>query len=446
MPKNILKNTISSLAGLLSKTSNDKTFFLISDSNRYDRFFLLTQFFKEKLKGDFIITSEIKRGYKTYFPIVIPSYDSLKDEKFIASEEILKIHKSLEIILIFDLSIEAITFKNQTSDLLLTFHNILKKHSFDPKRVILLNSNRNSSKSYDEWANKFSPDFKISVIGYNFYLFEYHIEVITNKWIIDNYNSHLKNLTEIKNKKHFISLNLRPRWHRKALLLFLLSENLLNKGIATYFGESFGNSDGFTIDSPESAAKHILKLREGEKLLSHVENLDKISPITFERDEQNIKKDLWHRKPGEIEFLIPELKISGSFEEPLSYFEIVTETWFSDEKCSFLTEKTIRPILRLNPFILMGSPHGLSYLRSIGFKTFSPFIDESYDEVESQEKRMEMIFKEIKRLCSMSEEEMQNFYHNLAPVLHHNFHHFTNNMAEVFEKEVRDKVLNFLKN
>ena len=102
-----------------------------------------------------------------------------------------------------------------------------------------------------------------------------------------------------------------------------------------------------------------------------------------------------------------------------SYFSIVTETAFP-EKTYFSTEKIYRPMLHFHPFIVYGSPYTLKNLRELGFKTFSPYIDESYDEVISPFRRMQKITKEVKRLCSMSKEDLHKWYYGMLDILEHN--------------------------
>ena len=47
----------------------------------------------------------------------------------------------------------------------------------------------------------------------------------------------------------------------------------------------------------------------------------------------------------------------------------------------FITEKILKPIINLHPFILVENHCTLKKMREYGFKTFTPFIDESYDEI-----------------------------------------------------------------
>ena len=59
----------------------------------------------------------------------------------------------------------------------------------------------------------------------------------------------------------------------------------------------------------------------------------------------------------------------------------------------FLTEKTIKPIAAGMPFVVMSCVKFLYHLRKLGFKTFHPYIDESYDFEKDQTKRIDMSLK-----------------------------------------------------
>lgn len=56
----------------------------------------------------------------------------------------------------------------------------------------------------------------------------------------------------------------------------------------------------------------------------------------------------------------------------------------------FVTEKTIKPIAAGMPFVMVSCHKFLHRLRKMGFKTFHPFIDESYDLITSHDRRIEM--------------------------------------------------------
>ena len=56
----------------------------------------------------------------------------------------------------------------------------------------------------------------------------------------------------------------------------------------------------------------------------------------------------------------------------------------------------------------------------MGFKTFHPFIDESYDSGHNHGKRMLMISNEIERLCKLDIQQLKKWFDNLIPILEHN--------------------------
>ena len=103
-----------------------------------------------------------------------------------------------------------------------------------------------------------------------------------------------------------------------------------------------------------------------------------------------------------------------------TYFSIVTETAFL-HPTGYVSEKSWKPIAFFHPFILVGSPGSLKFIREYGFKTFSPFIDESYDDVKTPVKRFKLIEKEIVRLGKMSKQEIHDWYWSMEDILTHNF-------------------------
>jgi hypothetical protein len=65
-----------------------------------------------------------------------------------------------------------------------------------------------------------------------------------------------------------------------------------------------------------------------------------------------------------------------------------------------LTEKILRPIACGHPFILAAGAGSIKLLQHYGFHTFSPWIDESYDQESNIDRRLDMIVAEMKRLAS----------------------------------------------
>ena len=102
------------------------------------------------------------------------------------------------------------------------------------------------------------------------------------------------------------------------------------------------------------------------------------------------------------------------------YFSLVTSTSF-DTPWTHPDEKFWKPLGQFHPFIWIGPPNSIKSLHRLGFKSFSPYIDESYDKEEDCEKRMLMIVDEVKRLCAMSKDEIHEWYFSMYDILVHNW-------------------------
>lgn len=115
-----------------------------------------------------------------------------------------------------------------------------------------------------------------------------------------------------------------------------------------------------------------------------------------------------------------------------SYFSVVTETLYYPHYAApnqvytghvpaliglFLTEKTYKPIAMKHPFILLAPQYSLRMLRERGYKTFSPFIDESYDEIKNDELRLKAVVEEVKRL---SKSDLVEFTYQIKDIVEHN--------------------------
>jgi hypothetical protein len=107
-----------------------------------------------------------------------------------------------------------------------------------------------------------------------------------------------------------------------------------------------------------------------------------------------------------------------------SYIHIVNETQFNSHSSAFLSEKTFRPIVNLQPFIIIGNHHSLEELRRLGFKTFHPFIDETYDTLEDPKERWDAVVPQILRFAEMSMEQVHEWYYSVQDILIHNHRHF----------------------
>lgn len=108
-----------------------------------------------------------------------------------------------------------------------------------------------------------------------------------------------------------------------------------------------------------------------------------------------------------------------------SLLHVVTETVYNGRK-QHLTEKTFKPIVMQQPFVLVSCRGSLEYLRRYGFKTFNDVWDESYDDA-SDELRILKIGKLLSDLHNLSSKEKQQLQKHLMPIVKHNYNWFYSN-------------------
>ena len=97
---------------------------------------------------------------------------------------------------------------------------------------------------------------------------------------------------------------------------------------------------------------------------------------------------------------------------------IVLETVY-DQRIH-LTEKTLRPIACGHPFMILNGPGALETIRSYGFKTFQPYIDESYDSEQDPKKRMDKVLAEMHRINNASEKYQKFIWDGCAEIAAYN--------------------------
>jgi len=131
----------------------------------------------------------------------------------------------------------------------------------------------------------------------------------------------------------------------------------------------------------------------------------------------------------------------------LSYIYVVFETNYEPyrSKTQQISEKSYKGITCGMPFIIFTTTGGiLKHLRKLGFKTFSPFINEDYDDSSLiYEERYALLIKETDRLCNLTEEEMQNTYLKMEPIIEYNSKilESTNNIPNFFKNMEKRETL-----
>ena len=136
-----------------------------------------------------------------------------------------------------------------------------------------------------------------------------------------------------------------------------------------------------------------------------------------------------------------------------TYLNIVTESIFFQEHENFpsgyLSEKVWKPIGHCQPFILVAPSKSLEHIRErFGYKTFHPYIDESYDMEDDDLKRLKMIQIEIDKFANKTKEEKDQFLNDVKEICLYNQNLFLeygkNSYEGLYINKEMKLILNFL--
>jgi hypothetical protein len=165
----------------------------------------------------------------------------------------------------------------------------------------------------------------------------------------------------------FLFLNGRARSHRRQLLEKLAS--VLDQSIWTNLDSTHGNP---------------IKLLDPKYEFNFYQKNTELEQSGF------VKYALFNNDWGEI-YLNPRPYID-------TYFSLVTETVF-DYPYSFRTEKIWKPVAIGHPFVVVSNAGYYRDLHQLGFKTFGHLIDESFDQIDNNQERLNRIVNVVKDLC-----------------------------------------------
>lgn len=312
------------------------------------------------------------------------------------SREVLDDLKNKKAIMFIDWAHENFVSKAQF-DLL---HEQLRFSEIPNMQIMFAFNSFNAKQIYESWYNP--EERKLDILNWPFLLFHnsYHYLSQPDKRMdVPSWQSTKNNMRP----HHGIFKIRRGRDYRIALLYRLCTDNLLYK-------MDYSMLDNIQLNHSMRMAYTFPYEYNEERIIE----LHKQFPINLKTESNKTFYDVsgWGDKTPE-----PSKN---------AYFDITCETYMEQDGYKSFTEKVSKPLVHFNPFFFVGFQGALALLRELGFKTFSPHIDESYDDEPNQTKRLDMIYAEIKRLLAMSPEEIHNWYWNMEDILIHNHNHFLN--------------------
>ncbi|MCV3765728.1 FkbM family methyltransferase [Rhizobium sp. TRM95796] len=310
-----------------------------------------------------LLTSD--SGIHTHFQF--SSWDlsvSLKQNKIAQNIPfwLIKLSANEQINFVFDSSEEAPKF---SAEEVISFRNIaLGANAFH--RIAVLTANLDS-------LNKNYIEHNIETIEYNIY------PILISSNYIHKCSTEMDNLKDDINRS-FSIMNGMPRPHRQALMMLLKRNDLIaNVDYSWWNTSNEKNKSGFS--NYAKATKLVFsKLGFSDEEFEWLSNLDEVRIESTGNNTHYMCED------------VPRDFLSRS------NYHLVSETDFADKNVMRLTEKTLKPIIAGVPFLMVGVPGIVSYLRSLGVDMVDDVIDHSYDDIEDPSDRLTAIAAEIARL------------------------------------------------
>ena len=276
----------------------------------------------------------------------------------------------------------------------------IKDLNIPANKVYFVFGDINIKQNYKLWESR-SSLLPINVYGFDCFESLYHNECrmiknseYENSFItVEDYKSYLNTNRTMR----FVFKNANPRDHRLFFASELLRKNLLKHSYFSWINR-------YHTPSPRIDIVHRFNLNvdDSEDIFLKMQEFLDGAPYILDFDHRSIEEWLNQR------LLIPEHYLN-------SYFTFVTETTFDDcleENVLFVTEKVYQPIVQYHPFIVAAGVGFLEHMRNSGYETFPELFDESYDQEKDLKLRTRLILDNIKRLCNMPVEELNEIYYS----------------------------------
>ena len=298
-----------------------------------------------------------------------------------------------------------------------SLNHAIKLSGIPKEQIVLAFNTFNGRELYESW---FSPEEqRLTVCNWPHVMGESSRFYATNpdrRLTVDRFHA----TEDTKRKNYFLFKIRNNRHHRIALLYKLVSDNLLDKGDWSCLTK---------LEFNEATTDYYSKIYQFEFDIEAVKTICNLTPHVLQSE------------PAIRHESVSAWTDDNTKPHIDSYFYICTETFVHGEHKS-LTEKVFKPIANFQPFLFVAYPGALALLRRLGFRTFSPFINESYDDEPNEGNRLNMIYKEITRLCAMTTNEIHAWYWSMKDIMIHNHTHL---LAMYKNNPPGKELINYLK-
>ena len=294
------------------------------------------------------------------------------------------------------------------------FHHNCAEYGINPKQIIYVTGDLAVTDKYMRWLEGREVPGRMCTVGHP------HFEA--------SVNTHKQNITRIlkqppvptvqeqlayktqnlANIKLYNALQKRPRAHRAWLFMELVKNDLLHDGINSMNSIPFKST---------YYCNRFMDQADYDQMATFMPMLP---PHTDASDQE--LRDFANMDSGKYQMrLNDDLMLD-------SWFSIISEASFGENQC-FISEKTFKPLVVGHPFIVYGNRYSMEYLKEMGYKTFHPWIDETYDKLDTWQ-RLDAIILAIKKVKALTPEQKLEWFQGMTDILEHNIEMMARNGDE----------------
>ena len=195
--------------------------------------------------------------------------------------------------------------------------------------------------------------------------------------------------SKINKPYKFLFLNGRTRPHRKYMIEKMRDANLLEHALWTNLDTTpvYHHTYNTDILNRESVIHLLPDQYEVERYHSNIQN---------QFEHAFVKHELFNDQWGDV-YIRAEPYID-------TYFSLVTETVY-DYPYSLRSEKIYKPLAMGHPFVAVANRGFYKDLRNTGFQTYHNLIDESFDQIDNNQDRLDRIAHVVRDLCTSDLDE-----------------------------------------
>jgi len=294
---------------------------------------------------------------------------------------------------------------------LVVIHNYFKKHNLPMSQIIYQTCCLNGDEVYKKYCDS---------IGENPMC---HLEYIAENLLI---NSHLAEKLAVYKynpsfrKKTFLMFN--RRWlghaHRTLFLYNIYKMNMLEDFYISFTKQDVDHNVNYS-QVVNNQFRNFFFRKDNPLDYKILEQLENKLPLVLDTDDLVSGALMFDRFDNTKQF----------YDD--SFMHIISETYFVTD-IVHITEKTFKPMIYRQPFIMLGPPNALKCLRDMGFRTFHDIWDESYDAITDHSERFYKILDLCKSINEWSMLKKISIMHKCKEIIDYNFNKLLNFKQERF--------------